>query len=127
MERDSGVMDNEMANEMAKEDPNFEQIEGHLRRGYRDQVRELSDDHLRGVVSAGQEEIAARSAKSVEDLGRQLHELRLVLADHLGLSTGQLFRRGRELEYRRNEQFRAEARAAVERGEISRESDYMPF
>lgn len=65
---------------------------------------------------------------------RELNRLGLVLADYLGCSSSELHSRGRKLELeqkeareRRRQQDQADARAAVERGEINDVSEYIPF
>ena len=65
---------------------------------------------------------------------QELHQLGLVLADYLGCSKSELQSRGRQLEAdereareRQRQQELADARAAVERGEINDVSEYIPF
>lgn len=94
----------------------------------------MSDQDLRYLHGDIDRQLRDRDNERHRQTERELHQLGLVVAQYMGCSKGELNSRGRELSReeqaareRQREKDLAGARAAVERGEISDVSEYIPF
>lgn len=94
----------------------------------------MSDQDLRYLHGDIDRQLRDRDNERQRQTERELHQLRLVVARYMGCSKAELDCRGselaleeREARERQREKDLVDARAAVERGEISHVSEYIPF
>lgn len=94
----------------------------------------LDRGQLREVRDEIEKDLQKKDDTECEEMGKKLNRLELVLAEYMGCSKLDLRTAAHRLEReerleneRRREAEQAQARAAVERGEISHVSEHIPF